>query len=667
MGRPSAEDVREAYAREALHRASTTEPMDANRASARAGATFAFERLTYEVATTRDEKATPATSKTSTTATKAILRDVTGSARPGEVLALMGPTGSGKTSLLNALAGRTPLGGALRGTITVDDARRDETFMREKVAYVMQEELLFPFLSVEETLTLHCRLRRARLTEAEVAASVAEIVAELGLAKVRASPVGRPGGLPRGVSGGERKRVNIGVEMVGDPEALFLDEPTSGLDSFQAQRVVYALKQLAAAGRTVVCTIHQPRSSIYGMFDQLLLISEGRLLYIGEAKDAVGYFASLRFECPNLTNPADYFMDITSLDARNPEREKSSRERIEFFATEATTRRLGEKAVASALEQHRARRHAAREYDPTHASWIRQFVLLVRRGLINQRRDFIGVGVTVAIEMIYALIVSALFRGVGHDQKGVQDRIGCLFFVVLNVAYTAALPAINVFAGEKGIVVRERASGAYKWSSYYMSKYVTELPKLIPRLIFCTLVYWIVGLRKTQYNFWIFVAIIIAEAMSLAALGLLMASAMPIGAALALGPACITIFTLFGGIYLNIDSIPAGARWIRFIDPIFYAYSALVSNEFGGDPIAFSCESNTTRCLETGAAVLELYAFEDVKVGIQIMAQYLLQIGIHFLAFNALRRTSKQYMPLSALTANRDGDDPVAKKDFQTV
>ena len=669
MGRPSAEDVREAYAREALHRASTTEPMDANRASARAGATFAFERLTYEVATTRDEKATPATSKTSTTATKAILRDVTGSARPGEVLALMGPTGSGKTSLLNALAGRTPLGG--------DAARDDHGGRRGARRDVHAGEGGVRDAGGTAVSVLE------RGGDADAALSIAEgaVVggggggerggnrggARLGEGQSESGGAGRAE-LPRGVSGGERKRVNIGVEMVGDPEALFLDEPTSGLDSFQAQRVVYALRQLAAVGRTVVCTIHQPRSSIYGMFDQLLLISEGRLLYIGEAKDAVGYFASLRFECPNLTNPADYFMDITSLDARNPEREKSSRERIEFFATEAMTRRLGEKAVASALEQHRARSAAPTEYDPTHASWIQQFVLLVRRGLINQRRDFIGVRVTLALEMMYALIVSALFRGVGHDQKGVQDRIGCLFFVVLNVAYTSALPAINVFAGEKGIVVRERASGAYKWSSYYMSKYVTELPRLIPRLIFCALVYWIVGLRKTQYNFWIFVAIIIAEAMSLTALGLLMASAMPIGAALALGPACITIFTLFGGIYLNIDSIPAGARWIRFMDPIFYAYSALVSNEFGGDPIAFSCESSTTRCLETGAAVLELYAFEDVKVGIQIMAQYLLQIGIHFFAFNALRRTSKQYMPLSALTGNRDGDDdPVAKKDFQTV
>ena len=626
------------------------------------GISITWRNLTYTVQIGNNKK-----QKTS----KKVLDDMTGAAMPRHFVALMGPTGSGKTSLLNCLSGRIPKkDGTLTGEILVDGKARNEKIYRSRqVAYVMQEELLFPHLTVMETFMLHAKLRLPQSMKIEEKTRlVRSLILELGLKAVENSKIGRPGGFPRGLSGGERKRANIGIEMVANPEALFLDEPTSGLDSFQAQRVVYALRQLAAVGRTVVCTIHQPRSSIYGMFDQLLLISEGRLLYIGEAKDAVGYFASLRFECPNLTNPADYFMDITSLDARNPEREKSSRERIEFFATEAMTRRLGEKAVASALKQHRARSAAPTEYDPTHASWIQQFVLLVRRGLINQRRDFIGVRVTLALEMMYALIVSALFRGVGHDQKGVQDRIGCLFFVVLNVAYTSALPAINVFAGEKGIVVRERASGAYKWSSYYMSKYVTELPRLIPRLIFCALVYWIVGLRKTQYNFWIFVAIIIAEAMSLTALGLLMASAMPIGAALALGPACITIFTLFGGIYLNIDSIPAGARWIRFMDPIFYAYSALVSNEFGGDPIAFSCESSTTRCLETGAAVLELYAFEDVKVGIQIMAQYLLQIGIHFFAFNALRRTSKQYMPLSALTRNRDGDDdPVAKKDFQTV
>ena len=140
-----------------------------------AGATFTFENLSYSV-DVRGGRAS-----TSSTTTKDILRDVSGAANAGEVLALMGPTGSGKTSLLNALAGRTPVGGRLRGEILVDGETRTENFMRERVAYVMQEELLFPFLTVEETLTLHCRLRRAKLTEGEVRERVDEIIGELGL------------------------------------------------------------------------------------------------------------------------------------------------------------------------------------------------------------------------------------------------------------------------------------------------------------------------------------------------------------------------------------------------------------------------------------------------------------------------------------------------------
>ena len=247
--RPRAEEVREAYAREEEHRARFTDVHDASRDGNHVGATFTWVHLRYTVPVGGDDD-------------RVILRDVAGAARPGEVLALMGPTGSGKTSLLNALTGRTPLGGVVRGDVRVNGVARDEAFAREKTAYVMQEELLFPFMTVEETLTLHCSLRRASLTREEVEAAVTGIIGELGLHKVRTSAVGSPGGFPRGVSGGERKRVNIGVEMVGDPEALFLDEPTSGLDSFQAQRCMFALKQLARAGRTVVCTIHQPRSSM---------------------------------------------------------------------------------------------------------------------------------------------------------------------------------------------------------------------------------------------------------------------------------------------------------------------------------------------------------------------------------------------------------------------
>ena len=279
-----------------------------------------------------------------------ILKGLSGAALPNHVMALMGPTGSGKTSLLNVLSGRVPAGGILSGEVTVNGAARSEDF-NERVAYVMQEELLFEFLTVHETFMLHARLRLPPSTpDAEKAESVDRLIAELGLKNVRDSPVGSPGGFRRGLSGGERKRCNIGVEMVRDPAAIFLDEPTSGLDSFQAQNVMSALRDLAGNGRSVVCTIHQPRSSIFAMFDQLMLLTDGRLAFIGDASAAVGYFETLMFKCPTLTNPADFFMDVMSMDYRSESREGNSRSRVDFFAREAASRELGESTASKALE-----------------------------------------------------------------------------------------------------------------------------------------------------------------------------------------------------------------------------------------------------------------------------------------------------------------------------
>ena len=280
------------------------------------GISITWRNLTYTVQIGNNKK-----QKTS----KKVLDDMTGAAMPRHFVALMGPTGSGKTSLLNCLSGRIPKkDGTLTGEILVDGKARNEKIYRSRqVAYVMQEELLFPHLTVMETFMLHAKLRLPQSMKIEEKTRlVRSLILELGLKAVENSKIGRPGGFPRGLSGGERKRANIGIEMVANPEALFLDEPTSGLDSFQAQNVVRALQDLAAHGRTVVCTIHQPRSSIFKLFDQLLLISEGKMLYIGDSEKAVEYFAKLSFMCPDLTNPADFFMDITSMDRRSEVAEK---------------------------------------------------------------------------------------------------------------------------------------------------------------------------------------------------------------------------------------------------------------------------------------------------------------------------------------------------------
>lgn len=143
---------------------------------------------------------------------------------------------------------------------------------------------------------------------------VEELISTLKLTKCQNTKIGGP--LIKGVSGGERKRTSIGVELITDPNLIFLDEPTTGLDSFTATAIMETLRELALTeGRTVISTIHQPNSDIFNSFDRLLLIAKGKIIYFNKASLSVDYFASIRFQCPELSNPADYFMSMMSIES----------------------------------------------------------------------------------------------------------------------------------------------------------------------------------------------------------------------------------------------------------------------------------------------------------------------------------------------------------------
>lgn len=148
---------------------------------------------------------------------------------------------------------------------------------------------------------------------------VNDIITELRLQKCSNTKIG--GALIKGVSGGERKRAAIGVELITDPMLIFLDEPTTGLDSYIAINVVETMKELALSGRTVISTINQPSSEIFETLDKLMLMSLGRIIYFNEAKYAVDYFTNINYPCPEMTNPADYFMTIMSRDSIEIEEE----------------------------------------------------------------------------------------------------------------------------------------------------------------------------------------------------------------------------------------------------------------------------------------------------------------------------------------------------------
>ncbi|CAN0139562.1 unnamed protein product, partial [Ectocarpus sp. 12 AP-2014] len=257
----------------------------------------------------------------------AILQGVSGHALPGRLLAIMGPSGwqahalyfflsfFGKSSLLNVLAGRVPAARQkrLEGTVEVGKTPLDDFDTQRYVAYVRQEQDFYPFLTVRETLLLKAGLRLDRtVTHAQKEEIVSATMDKLGLSRSAETLVGDL--KTPGISGGEKRRLAMGLQMIGleAPSVILLDEPTSGLDSHQALQVMATVRDLCLEGHTVIVAIHQPRSSIYALFDDLLLLSDGRVMYHGSMNDVLPRLASLGHKCPSNFNPADFMVDLIS-------------------------------------------------------------------------------------------------------------------------------------------------------------------------------------------------------------------------------------------------------------------------------------------------------------------------------------------------------------------
>ncbi|KAE9450757.1 hypothetical protein C3L33_17344, partial [Rhododendron williamsianum] len=220
----------------------------------------------------------------SSQAVRFLLKGVSGEAKPRRLLAIMGPSGSGKTTLLNVLAGQIVASTRLHLSGLLEVNGRPIATRSYKLAYVRQEDLFFSQLTVRETLSLAAELQLQEISSVEERDEyVNNLLFRLGLVSCADSRVGDA--KVRGISGGEKKRLSLACELMASPSVIFADEPTTGLDAFQAEKVMETLRQLAQDGHTVICSIHQPRGSVYGKFDDIVLLTEGALVYAGPARE----------------------------------------------------------------------------------------------------------------------------------------------------------------------------------------------------------------------------------------------------------------------------------------------------------------------------------------------------------------------------------------------
>ncbi|OLY82417.1 ABC transporter G family member 15 [Smittium mucronatum] len=254
---------------------------------------------------------------------KIILDRITGSFTPGRLTAIMGPSGSGKTSLLNLLSGRVS-SGKVEGNIWLNGRSADSGSLGLVSRFISQEDVMMSTMTVREVVEMAIKFRVDGITQDEINVRANEAITTLELEKCQNTLIGDT--IAKGISGGERKRTSIAMEMATDSSILFLDEPTSGLDMYTSALVVKLLRFISRSGQTVVSVIHQPSSDIFKLFDDIVLLSEGQIIYFGPQKQLVDYFSKLGFQCPNYTNPADFvFTDVLNLNEAELEKMKAEK------------------------------------------------------------------------------------------------------------------------------------------------------------------------------------------------------------------------------------------------------------------------------------------------------------------------------------------------------
>ncbi|KAD5507650.1 hypothetical protein E3N88_15353 [Mikania micrantha] len=427
---------------------------------------------------------------------KQILKGITGMVLPGEILAMLGPSGCGKTTLLTALAGR--LSGKLNGTITYN-GKPFSSIMKRYTGFVTQDDVLYPHLTVTETLvfTALLRLPKDLTTQEKITPHVEDVINQLRLTRCKNVIVGGPNA--RGVSGGERKRVSIGQEMLINPSLLFLDEPTSGLDSTTAQRIVSTLRELARGGRTVVMTIHQPSSKLFYTFHKVLLLSEGSSLFFGKGSEVMRYFESIGFSPSVAMNPTDFLLDL----ANGISEDSVSSDRIEIKQklVLAYKSNLADNLKAQVLEvdDHANNALESKKLERWTTNWWTQVMVLLRRGVKERRHEFFSllkIGQVVAVSFLTGLLWWQ------SETSHLQDQSGLLFFYTGFWGFFPLFQAIFTFPQEILMLDKERSSGMYRLSSYFVSRTLGDLPmEMVMPTLFCIITYWMAGLKPTFGSF----------------------------------------------------------------------------------------------------------------------------------------------------------------------
>eukprot|EP01061_Rhynchopus_euleeides_P009423 TRINITY_DN185_c0_g1_i2.p1 TRINITY_DN185_c0_g1~~TRINITY_DN185_c0_g1_i2.p1 ORF type:complete len:623 (+),score=294.99 TRINITY_DN185_c0_g1_i2:258-2126(+) len=512
---------------------------------------------------------------------KQIVKGASGECRPGTLTALMGPSGAGKTTMMNVLAGRAPYGEITSGKVVLNGLEANPADYQRQLAYVMQQDAMFATQTPREALNFTATLRLPEYSEEQREEIVNSAITALRLEHCADTMIGSV--MIPGLSGGEKKRAAVAVELISSPSLIFLDEPTSGLDSHSAYELVMILKSLAESGCTIVCTIHQPSSEVFALFHNVVCLRSGNIVYQGSVEGVASHFETDSFVCKNNTNPSDFAM-----------------QRLQMM-DDAEMETLMGKLPKVVLPEIKGTLNKADLKKNEKASVGAQMWQLLQREFKQMVRDRATLAARFGMGVMLSLMIGCIFYDVGSewgDDADLQDRStavnnhwGALVFLTINGMFLSAQPMVLAFPLERAAFIREYTAGTYSATAYLVAKSMLDVPAAVVQQLLSLLVfYFLTGMNG---NFALMLLATSALAVVSASIAL-MVGAVTTSAETAVNllPAIYVPQILFSGFFVSSTQIPDWLRWLQWGMPLKYGINLATTVEFTGDAVPSSRTSD---------------------------------------------------------------------------
>lgn len=573
-----------------------------------------------------------------------VLEGVTGSFRSGRVAAIMGPSGAGKSTLLKVLGCRVDptTESVAQGSVVRVNGDPEVPLRRiaPLCAFVPQDDVMLRELTVGELLEFSAATRLPHADSARRRAVVRDVLVALGLQGVKHSVVGDA--VKRGISGGQRKRTNLAMELVADPCVLFADEVTSGLDSATSLDVIEVMHCLASKGANVVVVLHQPALQIFESFsDVLLLAPGGRTAYLGPPKGARAHFERLDFRCPKDWSPPDFYMQLLSSSARAL-RVDLANEWARAAAIDSDSRRVVAEDDASAP---RLRLEAAAT-DRAPPPWPTQLYLQFMRAMLRQRRIATSIAADLAVQTLAGGGIGLLYQDYAFKNTQLVN-----FMVAIALGMTLSLAAVGTFAKARDVFIRECCSaggGGLSTSAYYVANNIADLPRFAALATVFVIAFY--PLAQPRPSLGVFVLVACADAFAATGIGYVAGATFDAQTAQLAALCFALVCAVCSGVHPTIREMPLALRILHysshdryFVETLFVETVTHMSEAFRMPPSFYADGSSSV------LAQLLAYGYMDLDVSIYWTNHYLRWLNVATLIALGLAARALAYVILVKL------------------